>query len=402
MLNGSTKQVLGPILCCLAIACQGAPRGPTTESGTPAAVVEAGLRKDSPKSHSRVFAELDQPPAGVAGGLDVVFVGSPFEGRVLALSRRTGRPVGELPVPANGFVLPYILHEVGVGRVAVLDAGGVPSPSPFVAANPTIYEYSYTFSPRTGFAAELTRAISFESVLVGFPEDFVRLDDGRYLLSDAVLGSLWVAEPNGSIRPGIVPRSFAPQDAIAQLVFCPTMPEIQVSGVPFLFSASTLPGIGPMAVHDGMLYFSSSCAGGTYTVPLATLSDARRPEERAADIRLLSAKPAGVAVEELLGFAFPPASCDESDYLYATDALQHRIIRVDIHTGAREVVADDPALFDFPSSTAFLPPVAGVSPLAVVSNQQERLTFTNDAITQDDPSLPFLVTELFVGRPGPY
>jgi hypothetical protein len=47
--------------------------------------------------------------------------------------------------------------------------------------------------------------VSFSSVLVGFPEDFVRLDDGRYLMSDSVLGSVWIVEPNGAIVPGIVP-----------------------------------------------------------------------------------------------------------------------------------------------------------------------------------------------------
>jgi hypothetical protein len=394
-LSVSGKQLLGSLLCSFVMACQAA----ASENGTSVSAAAEGLRQDAPRSESRVFAELYQPPAGVAGDRDVVFVGSPFEGRVLALSRRTGQPLGELPMPVNGFILPYIIHEIGAGRVAVLDAGGVPSPSPFVPANPTIYEYSYSVSPRTGFAAQITRAISFESVLVGFAEDFVRLDDGRYLLSDAVLGSIWVAEPNGSIRPGIVPRSFAPQDAIPSLVYCPTMPQVQVSGVPFLFSGSTLPGIGPMAVRGGMLYFSSSCAGGTYKVPIATLSDSRLPAQRAADIRLLSPKPTGVVVEELLGFAFPPTGCENSDYLYAADALQHRVIRIHTRTGAREVVADDATLLDFPSSTAFLPPVAGVSTLAVVSNQQERLTFTNDAITQDDPMVPFLVTEVSVDRP---
>ena len=41
---------------------------------------------------SSIFAELTAIPAGVAAGSSVVFVGSPLEGRVLALSPRTARP----------------------------------------------------------------------------------------------------------------------------------------------------------------------------------------------------------------------------------------------------------------------------------------------------------------------
>ena len=72
---------------------------------------------------------------------------------------------------------------------------------------------------RIGFAisASLVRTISFVSVLVGFPEDFVHLDDGRYLLPNAVLGSIWVVEPDGTVVPGIVPNSFDPQDFIPAL-----------------------------------------------------------------------------------------------------------------------------------------------------------------------------------------
>jgi hypothetical protein len=41
--------------------------------------------------------------------------------------------------------------------------------------------------------------VSFASVLIGFSEDFILLEDGRYLLSDAVLGSVWVAQLDGIV-----------------------------------------------------------------------------------------------------------------------------------------------------------------------------------------------------------
>jgi len=167
------------------------------------------------------FANLNVPIAGVAGGDAVVFVGEPLNGSVAVLSRFTGQRIAQLPPPPNGFILPFIMHSLGEGHLAVLDAGGLPQPQPFVPANPVIYEYTYSFDALQGFTASLVRTISFATVLVGFPEDFAHLDDGRYLLSDAVLGSIWIAKPDGTIVPGIVPKSFTPQDFIPTLAFCP-------------------------------------------------------------------------------------------------------------------------------------------------------------------------------------
>jgi len=341
------------------------------------------------------YANFNVPIAGVAGGNAVVFVGQPLNGSVAVLSRFTGQQIAQLPPPPKGFVLPFIMHSLGNGNVAVLDAGGLPRPQPFVPANPVIYEYSYSFSLLQGFSASLVRTISFASVLVGFPEDFVHLDDGRYLLSDAVLGSIWIAEPEGTIVPGIVPQSFDPQDLIPTLAFCPTMPEVTVNGYPFLFTGSTIPGVSPMAVRHGTVYYYSPCARGIYSFPLSILSDNRQPYQRAADIQLVAPTPADVQVEELLDFSFNPFNSSDA-YLYAADPLQLQVIRIDLSNGARQVIASGPRLFDFPSSLGFLPTVGPVSELAVVSNQQERSPLTNDAVTQTTFNLPFIVATILV------
>jgi hypothetical protein len=341
------------------------------------------------------YANFNVPIAGVAGGNAVVFVAEPLNQSVAVLSRATGQQIAQLPPPPNGFALPFIMHSLGDGHLAVLDAGGLPRPQPFMPANPVIYEYAYSFSPLHGFSASLVRTISFASVLVGFPEDFVRLDDGRYLLSDAVLGSIWIAEPDGRIVPGIVPKSFTPQDFIPTLAFCSTMPEITVNGVPFLFTGSTIPGISPMAVRNGVMYYYSPCARGTYSFPLAILSDNRQPYQRAADIQLVASTPANIQVEELLDFSFNPFNSSDP-YLYAADPLQLRVIRIDLSNGARQVIASGPKLFDFPSSLGFLPTIGPVSELVVVSNQQERSPLTNDAVTQTTFNLPFIVAKIFV------
>jgi hypothetical protein len=277
--------------------------------------------------------------------------------------------------------------------VAVLDAGGLPSPDPFVPANPRIYEYSYDL--RGGFRAKLERTVMFDQEEIGFAEDIASLGDGRYVLSDAVLGALWLVESDGSVRPGIVAEHPAPGQGIPALRMCPDMPPIDVGGVPFLFSGSTLPGVSPLAVRDGMLYFYSPCAAGLYALPLATLFDDRTPQERGDNIKLVSPKPRKVAVEQLLGLAFDPYH-PHDNWLYAADSLQLRMIRIDVRTGRRQLLADDPELFNFPSSTAFLPPVFGKSQLAVVSNQQQLTPITNDAWDGQSFELPFLVTELSI------
>jgi len=352
----------------------------------------------SPASISFEYSDVTFLPAGIAAGDQVYFIGDPLDGSVLAYSRLTRQQVGELPPPPGGFVIPFILHELGEGRVGVLAAGGVPQIKPLVPANPVIYEYSYTFGPLSGFSATLARTVTFANELIGFPEDFVRLHDGRELLTDSVFGSIWVVETDGTVVPGIVPKTFDPGDAIPTMAICPTMPEVTVNGVPFLFTGSTIPGIEPIAVRNGTVYFHSSCARGIYTFPLAILSDGRQPYQRAADIRLLAPTPPDIEIEELLDMQFNPYDPDDP-FMYAAHGMQLEILRVDSRTGAREVIAHDPRLFDFPSSLAFLPPGFGFgTSLLVVSNQQERTPITNDAVTEDSFILPFPVAEVVVTR----
>ncbi len=364
--------------------------------GVASAQVGTSSRASSvtPLSVSFDYSNFEVPIAGVAGDQNLVFVGEPLNQAVAVLSRVTGQQIAQLPPPPTGFQLPFILHVVGPGLLAVLDAGGLPQPSPFVPSHPVIYVYNYSYSPGGGFQAQLTRAISFASVVVGFPEDFVHLADGRYLLSDAILGSIWVAQPDGTITPGIVPKSFAPQDAIPTLALCPTMPEITVNGYPFLFSGSTIPGVSPLAVRNGTVYFYSPCARGIYSFPLSVLSDDRQPYQRADSIRLVAPTPANVPVEELLDFSFNPYN-PADPYLYAADPLQLQVLRIDPAPGERQVLAAGPKLFDFPSSLAFLPTVGPVSELVVASNQQERSPLTNDAVSQTTFNLPFTVAKIF-------
>jgi hypothetical protein len=402
MKKSSVRWVMFALVPSLLPACTSAsttgPSGTVEATGTSQAALQVATTRDSV---SFEFSSVTYLPAGVAAGQQLYFIGDPLDGRVFAYSRLTNQQVGELPQPPGGFVVPFILHELGEGRVGVLGAGGVPQIKPFVPANPVIYEYTYSFDPVSGFSTNLARLVSFANQLIGFPEDFVRLDDGRELLTDSVLGSIWVVQNDGTVVPGIVPKTFNTEDAIPTMVVCPTMPEVTVNGVPFLFTGSTIPGIESITSRNGIVYFHSPCARGIYTFPVAILSDNRQPYQRAADIRLLAATPANIQVEELLEMQFNPFDRDDP-FMYAAHGMQLEILRVDSRTGAREVIAHDPTLFDFPSSIAFLPPLGGLggefTSFYVVSNQQERTPITNDAVTQDSFNLPFPLTEVIVTR----
>jgi hypothetical protein len=247
------------------------------------------------------------------------------------------------------------------------------------------------------FSANLTRTISTAGqATIGFSEDAIQLDDGRYLIDDAVLGSIWIANTDGTVVPGIVPQNLDPtthDGKIPQTFFCDTMPQVTVGGVPFLFTASTVPGISSMTTIGDTLYFTASCFGAVFSLPLSVLTDNRQPYQRAASLHTVDTRPSGVLVEELLGLTKNPYDANDK-YLYAADALQLRVIRIDSKSGKREVVGDDQHLFNFPSSLGFAPPNCDSpsAPLLTLSNQQQLTTLLNDAIHQDILEPPFLAT----------
>ncbi|MET0340391.1 MAG: hypothetical protein ABW252_05285 [Polyangiales bacterium] len=315
-----------------------------------------------------------------------MFVGLPLEGRVCALSRATGAEVGALPAPPEGFRLPFVLHQLGPGRLGVLDAGGLPSPSPFVPVSPTIHEYHYALDASGTLRAEHVRSVDFAAAHIGFAEDFAPLPGGGYVLSDAVLGALWVVAHDGALTCALSAADGAPLACSAD------MAPIDVGGVPFAFSGHTVPGVSPLAVRGDLLYFYVPSAGALFSLPLSSLHDDRTPRARIADLRKVSDKPANVAVEQLLGLAVRPDAPDDL-HIYAADSLQLSVVRIDPASGRREVVAADPSLFAFPSSLAFVPGASGGS-LVVVSNQQHLTPLTNHALADERFVLPYLVTEL--------
>lgn len=335
------------------------------------------------------WARRNNMPHGIAGSKQLVFVTEPLNGRVVALDRLTGREVGEVTPPAGeGFLLPFTARAPFEGRLVVLDSGGFPDP--FVPAIPRIYDIDYTWNARTrSFTSEIVRTVRFDNLPVVYAEDFEVLPDGHYVMGESVIGALWVVTPEGNILPGIVPSTEAPIPEVGPCF----LPPVQVDGLPF--GAGFAPGAGSVAYKGGHLYFGSTCLGGLHRVPVATLLDqSRTGEQKAQDIETVSP---GTRTEVLKGIAADPWNPD-SRWIWAADPFQMRFIRIDVNTGAREVVSDNKSLFNFAVSAAFLPPLyPGALPeIAVASDQEHRFTGINPNIPADSFKLPFILTKILV------
>lgn len=239
------------------------------------------------------------------------------------------------------------------------------------------------------------RTVSFEGIPVGYAEDMVVAPDGRVIVSDSVLGSLWLVDTDGTIAPGIIPQSFDPQDAIPQLSGCGFPQGVVVDGIPFTPPGGFAPGVGELAVGHGKLFFGGSCLGGLYSIPLASLSDTRAPWERADDIELVSAKPAGKLQETLKAFGFDRTN-PSSPWLYVADPFTLSLLRINIHTGQRQLVATDSYLFNFTVAGAFLPPKhpGKRASLYLASDQEHRFAALNVELGGVNIFQPFVLTRV--------
>lgn len=348
-----------------------------------------------PRGQALAYARRDTLVSAAAGDSRLVFVTQPLAASVAVLDRFTGRQLGELPPPPGGWLLPFSLRVPGEGHVVVLDSGGFPSPT--APSVPRVYDYRVFYNPHTlQLHATLERIVRFDGLPLVFAEDVEVTPSGHYVVSESIVGALWVIKPDGSIAPGLFPSDGTPIATLAPCAFTPTT----VGGLPFTTAGNFAPGVVGLAERRGQLYFSTTCHGGVYRVPVASLLDpTRSPAARAADIRPVSPRAAGTASETLHGLAFRHGD----DALYAADSLQLRIVRIDTRDGSREVVAADPGLFNFPSKLQFLPALNAVAPLLVASDQEHRLKLINAALQADEVQPPWLITEVRVGPPyGPH
>jgi hypothetical protein len=332
-----------------------------------------------PRGIATDFSTQSEFTFGVAGDTRVVFVTKPLDKKITVLDRFTGKFIADIPGPPGGWGFPFKLRVPEDGHLVVLDPGGFGGPEIPI---PKVYDVQYSYGKKK-FTSSISRTISFEGLPVPFVEDVEVLANGTYVVSEPIIGSIWTISPGGTLTPAVFPLiPFDPAHSIPQLAACPFVGSLVVDGIPVAPAGGIAPGINPLASRNGILYFAGTCTGGIHKIPLATLFDGTRtPDQRAADIAPVSPRAPGT-LEAFEGIAFNPARPNDP-WLYAGDCFNLRILRVNINTGVRQLVVGDRTLFNFPTGLQFLPPVLGVAPLMVASDQQHRWATFNTNLSQD-------------------
>jgi hypothetical protein len=336
---------------------------------------------------------------GIAGDERYVFTTEPGIGvatngaRVVVLDRFSGKEVATLPPPPAGFKLPFTLRVPRTGHLVVLDSGGFPPVGP-----PVVYDYSYT-SDRHAFKAKLKRTVDFAGNPMGFAEDVEVLPNGEYVVSESIIGGLWLIGRDGTIRRGLVPDDGG--EPLPNLKSCqfPGGGSGVVGDLPFQAGGGFAPGAGSLAVRDTELYISSTCAGGIQRLAIKTLLDTSKPAAQRAQ-KIITVTPRKNPLESLKGITFNRWNPRDSS-IYAGDPFRLTLIRVNSRTGKREVLSNDHKLFNFTVSTAFLPPVrrGRSNPLVTASDQEYRWSGLNVALNGVDAfTPPFIVAEYYPKR----
>jgi hypothetical protein len=336
------------------------------------------------------YADRSHLITAAAGDTNLVFVAEPLNQQIAVLDRFTGTEVSQVSAPPGGFLLPFSIRVPRPGRLVVLDSGGFPNPK--VPSIARVYDYDYQWNPFTHvFTATLARTVSFAGFPLVFAEDVEVTSSGLYVVAESVIGALWVIQANGSIIPGVFPSGGVPIPALGPC----TLPPVTIGGIPYVIAGNFAPGVLSLTSHNGQLFFSSTCTGGLSRIPIASLTDPlRTPDQRAQDIIAVSPEPAAV-VETFEGITANPFDPDDP-WIYACDSFHLRLIRIHSQSGVREVVASDPLLFNFPAKVQFLPPVFGLSPMVVASDQEHRLAAINVSLTADITQPPWIVTKILV------
>jgi hypothetical protein len=336
---------------------------------------------------------------GIAGDERYVFTTEPGIGvatngaRVVVLDRFSGKEVATVPPPPNGFKLPFTLRVPRSGHLVVLDSGGFPPVGP-----PVVYDYEYR-NERHGFKAKLTRTVDFAGNPLVFAEDVEVLPNGEYVVSESIIGGLWLIGRDGTIRRGLVPDDGGA--ALPNLGSCqfPNGGTGTVGDLPFQAGGGFAPGAGSLAVRDAELYVSSTCKGGVQRIAIKTLLDTNKPAAARAE-KFIDVTKRQNDLESLKGLTFN--RWDPADqWIYAGDPFRLTLIRIDSRTGKREVLSNDAKLFNFTVSAAFLPPVrhGRSNPLVTASDQEYRWSGLNAALNGVDAfQPPFVVAEYYPKR----
>lgn len=403
-------RTMGLVMCALAAAAC-APSSEGVESASEElrlGHVQVGVcGNDARSTYLQTSWQDAFPIHGVAGDHAIVFAVQPTAGPSRAqgvhiVRRADGQHLGDLPAPPLGWGTPLSPFVTRFERVGALGSRGEFLLTDVVArpidalTTPTpqrLYRYSYSYSPATGFHSTLlsTTIVPPNTVApgAGLPNGFgyigsvVGLPNGGVVLTDTFTGALWYApSAAGPFVLTLIDERFSPSlvGSITGVQRAPGggyRPYTQVLPSPPGTTLGFGPGIESITYADvtDEICVAPTARGGLFCVPRSAIEDtATPPVAKVASIRAVIAPTPGLTdlTDGLTFDRYHPSSPwlywhrAPSDTTPYDGSGFNTLRRVNLHTGAYEVVAKSNACFDWTYEIAPLPPVIAGSPFTTI------------------------------------
>jgi hypothetical protein len=313
-------------------------------------------------------------------------------------SRLTGEPVADVTPPPGGWHTPLAIKIAEFqgqgantrGTFLLLDAGNPPEQTGTRPA--VIYRYSYSFSPQDGYHDALlaTHVLPLAGppgpglpAGIVLPESMALLPGGDVAVTDTLGGAIWVAGPSlDDWRLAMIDPQFAPGFGVPEIdgigrapggstrpyrLLLPTIPGTPGPAAPGVHSIAYVP------VTDEVYVIRTVSPGGLFGIPRSVLLDTRTPPfAKGAALQVVVPPTHGLSdlADGLDYDRFHPTS----PWLYWQRAPSdvagggfNTLRRVNLFTGAVEVVAQSNILFDFTDEISALPP-PGDSPFTYIAS----------------------------------
>jgi hypothetical protein len=350
---------------------------------------------------------------------------------ILVASRITGREIGAVTPPPNGWQVPLSIEVFNFeregprtrGSFVVLDAGVEPR---LAGTGPGfIHLYTYSYSPGRGLTA--TWVETHVLPLAGapgpelptgvlLPAGFVRLPGGDIAVTDTIIGAIWIAGPSlddwhlAMIDPRFA-AAFVEGDVHGigrapgggTRSYTVRLPSVFPGGPP------AWPGIHSItyaAMTNEVVTLRTAPPGGIYALPLDVLFDMTIPPfAKGAFLREVVPPQIGLsdATDGVVYDRFHPGTA----WVYWQRAISDEVgggsnilRRVHLLTGQIQEVARSNTLYDWTSNLAVLPPIDDLPVSLVLSamGQEENNPEVNVLLTEPQYVGPSLLTLVAVSH----
>jgi hypothetical protein len=350
---------------------------------------------------------------------------------ILVASRITGRQIGAVVPPPNGWQVPlsievFDFERQGLrtrGSIIILDAGVEPR---LAGTGPAlVHRYTYSYSPGGGLTTTWVETHVLPLASPPGPElptgilyaaGFARLPGGGIAVTDTLIGAIWVAGPSfDDWHLAMIDSRFAPGFVDGDVYGVGRAPgggtRSYTLRLPSLIPGGpqAWPGIHSItyaAITDEVVTLRTAPPGGIYALPLPVLLDVTLPPFAKGDfLREVVAPQVGLSdsTDGIVYDRFHPGTA----WVYWQRAISDEIgggsnilRRIHLVTGQVQEVARSNTLYDWTSNLAVLPPIDGLPVSLVVSamGQEENNPEVNVLLTEPQYVGPSLLTLVAVSH----